>query len=700
MYTDYNGFWHTSLTSLSSIRPDSSHNLLAFTYGGINYATGVNNDLLTENDISFVNSEYRSLPVLTLAVAPTTNTYIGVGYKYMGIANASTVVIDLDIPKYLTDGNHGLDMGTTVFNQPVSDISYKISDFNVAKIGDGVPDIVVTQMGEPSGSTDSFRFVDIYGNTVGNAVSVRLTDISPVGSAHWKFYTTTGVGAPAYHPSLNTTSIAGYRDVRLSGFDLSEFGLNAGNVDQIARFVHKLGGNSDQAFIAYNTSSFQASNNSQPGCISILPRIWLRADNLNALSNNANVNTWANTGTVNESMVAAGSATVPTYKDGTNEGFNYNSFIKTNGDGTLKIISPLPISDIDSSYTIFMVAKTSATSGNNSIMGFAKSSTDVSTNNYKFPSLGFSGTNNYLIYNSTTPFNLSGSSTDANQAGIVSLEYNQSTSAVHLMKNGSLEANGTKSPMTIGHWSAQLGGTASNVDIAEVVVYTNNLSTVEKTKIESYLAIKFGLTLGKSYMSGNNSTIWDYAANTGYNNKIVGLGREDCQRLHQKQSGSVVDPNNRLIIGLGSVANSVALNANGFTYDAHYMIFGENTGSLTTITAGYIKNQCLKYTNREWLVQRTGADIPNLNTQVKIKVSDIDFGETTGATQFLLLIDRNNNGSYNDAVDAIITSAAYSGGYAVFNNVKWNTISGSKAKFRIAIKRPAPIKPSATISNP
>ena len=47
--TDYGGYFKSGATSINTVKPDSSHNLLAFTFNGIRYSTGVNNTILSSN---------------------------------------------------------------------------------------------------------------------------------------------------------------------------------------------------------------------------------------------------------------------------------------------------------------------------------------------------------------------------------------------------------------------------------------------------------------------------------------------------------------------------------------------------------------------------------------------------------------------------------------------------------------------------
>jgi hypothetical protein len=61
IYTDYNGYWHSSETFFNPVLPTGGHNLIGFTFGGITYSTDVNNGLLTTNSISFTPGKYKTL---------------------------------------------------------------------------------------------------------------------------------------------------------------------------------------------------------------------------------------------------------------------------------------------------------------------------------------------------------------------------------------------------------------------------------------------------------------------------------------------------------------------------------------------------------------------------------------------------------------------------------------------------------------
>jgi hypothetical protein len=264
--TDYNGFWKTSTTAVSPVKPDNHHNLLSFTYNGTQYSTGVNDALLTSHGETFVPGLFQALPLQNIANAPTGNTKIGLGALIDGVAGGRGATWpSRTMGPYLNDGINGLDMGTCIANLPAGTMFLSVSNLQAAKIGDGIPDILVTQIADPSGSYDSYEFTDINGNRVGNSLNVVLTNITPVGGWVADFYEAT---------TDNLTS--GYtqtpRDIRLWSLDFSSFGINASNIGNIAYFKINLSGTSDIAFVAYNSTTVTVQQvldlNEAPGRIS------------------------------------------------------------------------------------------------------------------------------------------------------------------------------------------------------------------------------------------------------------------------------------------------------------------------------------------------------------------------------------------------------------------------------------------------
>lgn len=257
IYSDFNGFWD----SFSSVQPNNQHNLLGFTWDAdgtgtvhspITYSTGVNDAALVTAGVNFQTGTFISLPIYNIP-NPGTSTFIGVGQAFGGNGNVSPVPVHNNMVEYLSDGLNGLGLGSAIFNIPQgSSISLNTMGIVPASIGDGIPDLIFTQMGSPSSANDTFYFQDANGNMVGTVYSVAFSTVPSIGSACWKFYNA-NVTPPAYNAGVSSGCS---RDIRVLAADWSEFGLTSSNYGQAVKLIQSFSGTSDLAFIgAYNEES-------------------------------------------------------------------------------------------------------------------------------------------------------------------------------------------------------------------------------------------------------------------------------------------------------------------------------------------------------------------------------------------------------------------------------------------------------------
>jgi hypothetical protein len=247
--TDYKGFWKSSVATPNTNKPTNNHNLLAFTYNGTQYSTGVNDELLYKKGEVYTAADFWCLPVGAITGKADGQTKVGVGALFDGVSNGgSNPPPENDMRRYLTDGIKGLNIGTCIANLPKGALHFFVHSINASEIGDGKPDIVVTQVADPSGNSfDRYEFTDENGNRVGNYKDIVFTSINPVGSWLGDFYEASKSPMELVSPFIQTT-----RPIRLWAADLSEFGLNSTNISQIRNFKINLSGISDVAFVAYN----------------------------------------------------------------------------------------------------------------------------------------------------------------------------------------------------------------------------------------------------------------------------------------------------------------------------------------------------------------------------------------------------------------------------------------------------------------
>jgi hypothetical protein len=268
-YSDFGGYWYSG-GSFANI-PDNSHNVLAFVYNGVTYSTGVNDALLNTKGVSYTASSFYALPAI-LTGAPGDKISVGAmldGSLY-SMVHTHPNVKNLTSENVLTDGIHGLNIGTGYTNLPAATTAvFNIQTIITSKIDDNEPDILVGQIAGPGGNPDVFKFVDASGNTVGNSVNVIFNSDAkaPLLSRYrqdqfiWPNYLTltasTATPVENVWSSANAlgTGSGGNGQIRMVAFKLSEFGITSSNYTQISSFTTIPSGTTDIAFVAYSNGS-------------------------------------------------------------------------------------------------------------------------------------------------------------------------------------------------------------------------------------------------------------------------------------------------------------------------------------------------------------------------------------------------------------------------------------------------------------
>lgn len=254
---------------------------------------------------------------------------------------------------------------------------------------------------------------------------------------------------------------------------------------------------------------------------------------------------------------------------------------------------------------------------------------------------------------------------------------------------------GNSQNFLIGRWN----GNASEFDgkIAELILYDGIPSALDEIKIQTYLAIKYGLTLtddndadasaGEAigsvtegdYVAGDGTTVlWDYSANTAYHYDIAGLGRDDDMGLHQKQSKS---SNSDAIVTMSTeaIGTTNAGIATTLTNDA-YLIWGNNNATSTSADADLPSGYTGRL-NREWVVEMTGT-VSNVHIEFDLSGQNTNLmGDAAG--DFYLLTDAD--GDFTSGATATVATS-FSGNKVTFDD--FNFTDGQY--FTLATQQAAP----------
>ena len=401
-----------------------------------------------------------------------------------------------------------------------------------------------------------------------------------------------------------------------------------------------------------------------PGGISTNIELWLKAD-LDAMNeavaatDGQSVNTWKDqTSARTNDATDTNFSTPPTYRVNASDNINYNPVVDFDG-----VNDNLDFRD---DY-IF----SSGTDGHNGMNWFAVVEPDnaASTKSSQFiidfglnatEGYGFSyGYNNFNLH---TPTGFSGKTNSATHA------YNsQPTIARFTINFGSTQTftlNGAASPSITDNIPSLASLTASNTyegvthniyggpftigrqckndnltnnggrlldgSIAEIVGYSQQLSAVQIQKIESYLAVKYGITLDNTgggtagdYIDSDGTLLWDASTGSSYHHDVIGIGRDDSSVLLQKQSHSK-DDQHRLFSSTLQVTNSS--NSASFT-DKEFVMIGHNNDLVYATTSSKLERPSGIYSKleREWKITNTGFT-PSWNIAIALATDAITPG--------------------------------------------------------------------------
>ncbi len=145
-------------------------------------------------------------------------------------------------------------------------------------------------------------------------------------------------------------------------------------------------------------------------------------------------------------------------------------------------------------------------------------------------------------------------------------------------------------------------------EIAEMIAYDRNLTDSERQKIDSYLALKYGITLDQTtttdYLNSYGEKIWDANLDSTYNKDIFGIGRDNFSSLNQEISKSV---NDGTILTISTDNNFTGANGtHNSLNDGQFLVIGNNGGA-TTNQLSEMPQEFQWRLEREWFVQNTGS---------------------------------------------------------------------------------------------
>lgn len=352
-------------------------------------------------------------------------------------------------------------------------------------------------------------------------------------------------------------------------------------------------------------SVFQVSKAQSPGNVSGGLRLWLKANN--GVSGSAPVSAWLDQSSLNNHPVINGNPTLNT------SALNYNPSILLDGNGDFfswsNLTNGFTQGEVFSLHTLIASAPSNPNGElwdwNSTSFG-GSGHTYIDNNFYDdfgadngmantLGSVPFLNRTSQFIYNS----NCGGANSNMScyiQGQFIASQF--------------LTTSGFSPGVMIGKGNFP-GAKELNARMGEIILYNTVLSTANRQKIWSYLAVKYGITLRNTsglgdYTGSNGSIIWAAATNPSYHNDVIGIGRDDNQALLQKQSHSISDSSR---IYVSAIVGTNILNTGSISNNNSYVLMGKNSGKTCASLASNteVPVSCGMYSRieREWKITNT-----------------------------------------------------------------------------------------------
>lgn len=218
---------------------------------------------------------------------------------------------------------------------------------------------------------------------------------------------------------------------------------------------------------------------------------------------------------------------------------------------------------------------------------------------------------------------------------------------------------------------AELAGDYFTGSIAEILVFEGKLNKPTREKYETYLAIKYGVTLeGDRYLAFNDSVLWDRNARGQYHHDILGLARDSSLHLNQKQS-----QNKEVVIAATNAAYANDANLTVLPENS-YLLIGATAGSMASFSVDTLDaNMIYAISAKRWLVSVHNDSMRYINTQFIIQDEGL-----LGADSLFLIIQRDENPVYS----ILFPDSINAEGKIYFNGLTWDVDGSGSDIVRLA----------------
>lgn len=219
-------------------------------------------------------------------------------------------------------------------------------------------------------------------------------------------------------------------------------------------------------------------------------------------------------------------------------------------------------------------------------------------------------------------------------------------------------------------------------EIAELAYYGRSLTVADQLRVESYMALKYGITLSPTVGNYVNSAVSSIWSNTFYWNDVFGVGRDDASIQNQLQSNSMNTGSGNGVgqTGKGNIIIRTDLGLN----NNQFLMIGHDPGALQLTTINLPPSLPARFNRfvRQWKAINTAlVGIMALT----FDLNGITFTEgvlSTSPADYRIIIDTDGDENMATGTITAIQPTQVSGNVLFFQNL----LLPNNATFTFALK--------------
>lgn len=194
--------------------------------------------------------------------------------------------------------------------------------------------------------------------------------------------------------------------------------------------------------------------------------------------------------------------------------------------------------------------------------------------------------------------------------------------------------------------------------LIEYMVYDQLLGSAVRSMVESYLAIKYGITLNQdsptNYINGRGDVIWDGELCKNYKYAIAGIGKEEKTALNKAKGSSIHCPYSPVFSTTDSLQNGM------------YLLWGHNGASMSLTNHANGKDLVC---NRVWALSPSVEWNNTCDVQFRIGGEE-NLPYLQQDKMYYLLVDSSGQATFDEQ-----TTLAYKGNFNSTNNLVFSNVA-------------------------